>query len=1003
MVASTLANWLGSHPRSRGGTARGWALAVLTTALLPATPLAAQQTGQVSGTVTGAAMGRGLAAVSVTIEGTEIQQLTNAQGEFVLLNVPVGTHTVVATVIGYRPGRVQVQVAAGGMVTVAIALTVSAVELEGIVVTGTPMQARRKELGHSIEVITAEEIEAAGAVDIDDVLRGKAPGFQVQGQVGLAGSGSQILIRGLSSIEGRNRPLIYVDGIRMNDRGAYESSGNTADQAATVLNSINPQDIERIEIIKGAAASTLYGTEASAGVIQIFTKRGAVGRPRWTFAIEQGVAVPRHVGPKSDPTGLHLNDCSFGGPLRPDQTEPDPGCPSSGSWLKNAWNQNYRLDVRGGGTAYSYFAAASFGRREGIVNVPDPYDPQDAEDLNVRANFTFNPFETMQIQLNNSYTRRDIQWIEDGDNWRGFTENVILLEEGETPDNDDALVFQSDIEQDIDHFNTGVNFTWTPIFGFSHRLNVGLDWSQSQTIRLRPLGNWSDPEGMRMHDTEISRLITLWYAGGWFTNLSDTWTSNLEWGGQYNDREDRGMRVDCSDFIAPGEAVANECQIITNLQEDRRGFRTGGYFLQQRFGWKDRMFFTAGLRADAYSQINRELDLTFKFLYYPKLMFTYTLSDHDFWPDQFDTFRFRTAWGESGDPPPRNASQTLWQIAGADELPESGYIIYSLSQPDIKAERTSEWEFGIDASAFNGRVSTELTYFWKKTRDGIMYNPLLPSTGIWESVPVNEGTWKSWGIETEVDLTVIDAPNYLLTLRGSYSWYDNEIIDLGNLGRGHPDSAQWVTTSYSTRFVEGKPFPLYWGEPVINPDEYALPVRSDTIQDLGRSIPNKELGIGLDFTLYNRLTLDMYGTGQFGHLLLDEGAEEAASDDVWPQCIGVAENVADHEATGAPLEFTAAWIARCETNWNEDWMFSGNYFRIQSASLTYRVPERYLFGGLTGAQVQFRVENLALFSGFPTDTDPDALVGGALNELHRFGGFTVPAPRTYSLTLRVNF
>lgn len=1000
MVTSTLANWLGSLARSRGGTARGWALAVLATALLAA-PLAAQQTGQVSGTVTGAASGRALAAVAVSIEGTEIRALTNAQGEYVLLGVPVGTHRVIAEVIGYRVGRAEVQVPAGAAVALNFALSVGAVQLEGIVVTGTPTQARRKELGHSIEVITAEEIEMAGAVDIDDVLRGKAPGFQVQGQTGLAGPGSQILIRGLNSIEGRNRPLIYLDGIRMNDRGAYESSGNTSDQAATVLNSINPQDIERIEIIKGAAASTIYGTEASAGVIQIFTKQGAVGRPRWTFAIEQGVAVPRHVGPEMDPTGLHLNDCTFGGPVRPDQTEPDPDCPSSGSWLKNSWQQDYRLDVRGGGSTYSYYAAASFGITEGIVNVPDEFDPQTSEDLNVRANFTFNPFETMQIQLSNSYTRRDIQWIEDGDFWRGFTKNVIKLDEGETPDNRDALVFESDIEQDIDHFNTGVNLNWTPIPGFNHNLRLGLDWSQSQTIRLRPLGNWSDPEGMRMHDTETSRLITLWYGAGWLTDLSDTWTSNFEFGGQFNDREDRGMRVDCSEFVAPGEAVANECQIVDNLQEDRRGFRTGGFFFSERVGWKDRLFITAAVRADAFSQINSELDLDYHFMWYPKLMLTYTVSDHDFWPDLFDTFRVRSAWGESGDPPPQNAMQTLWQIAGADELPESGYIIYSLSQPDIEAERTSEWEFGIDASAYNGRVSAEFNYFWKKTRDGIMYNPLLPSTGVWESVPVNAGTWKTWGYDIKADLTVIDLPNYLLTLRGSYMWYDNEILDLGSLGTQDDDEST-ANVGFNTRFTEGKPFPQYYGEPIENADELALPVTGET-QDLGRSIPNKELSLGLGFTLYNRLTLDMYGTGQFGHLLLDEGAQEAAEDGVWPQCVAVLENLEDHETTGAPLEHTAAWIDRCDDSDNEDWLFSGDYFRIQSASLTYRVPERFMFAGLTGVQLQFRVTNLALFADYPTDTDPDALLGAANFELFRSGGFTVPAPRTYSFTLRVNF
>ncbi len=994
-------------------------LVALTAALVAAAPLAARQTGQIGGTVTSTATGQALANVRISVMGTDILQTTDGQGRFLLPNVPAGTHTVTATRIGYGQVRTQVQLAAGGATTLAFRLSRLVVALEGIVVTGTAIAAQRREIGNSISLITSEDIELSGAVDLDEILRGKAPGLSIQGQTAVPGAGSQILIRGISSIEGRNRPLIYLDGIRINDRGAYEGGGSTGGQSASILNSIDPQDIERIEIIKGAAASTLYGTEASAGVIQIFTKRGSSGDPRWTFSVEQVLRVPRHVGPDSDPTGLHLNDCRIGGPLRPMQTDPDPGCPSSGSWLKNARSDEYRFNVLGGGTGYSYFASASWGTTEGIINVPDEFDSQNAEDLNVRGNFTFNPSDKLQIRLNNSYTRRDIHWIEDGDNDRGFIENVIKLDLGETPGDDDALVFQSLINQDIDHFTTGANINFTPFNNFSHRLNLGLDWSRSETIRLRPLGYWDRPTGSRFNDTEITKIITVDYAGSWFAELPiGSWTSALEWGGQLNDREDRGVRIDCDGFIAPGERILNECQDRGSLQEDRRGFRTGGGFLQERIGWNNRLFITAGFRADAFSQINNKLDLTFDFLVYPKLQVTYTLSDHGFWPDQIETFRLRAAWGASGDPPPQTAQQTLWQIAGADELPESGFIIQSLAKADIKPERTSEYEFGLDASAFNGRVSFQGTYFYNKTTDGILRNDLLPSGGVVEEIPFNAGAWKTWGIETGLDLTVLEANDYRLSVNAQYSWHDNEILSLGIRGEGNPEFDE---TSFNQRYTVGLPFPQHWGEAVLNPDEFALPVR-DTVLDLGRSIPNKELSLGLSFTLHNRLSLDVFGAGQFGHLLLDESAEEAATEGVWPECVGVDDNLTDHLDNGVPLTFTAGKIAQCSdrtsvnvtlpdgsvttvalANRNVDWTFKGDFFRIQSASLTYRLPESWLPFGFTGARVQFRATNIALFTGFPTGTDPDALLGAANNELFRSGGYTLPAPRSYSLNLRVNF
>jgi TonB-dependent SusC/RagA subfamily outer membrane receptor len=963
---------------------------------------------------------RPLVTVEVSIAGTEIRAITNNDGQYLLLNVPAGTHTVIATIIGYVQGRQQVELSAGETVTLDFSLRPSAVVLEGVTATASPMEAQRRELGHTIDVITAEEIELLGAVTLDEVLRGKAPGVTVQGSSGYAGAGSAILLRGLTSINARNRPLIYLDGVRMNDRGAYEGSGDTAEQGATVLNSISPEDIERIEILKGASASALYGTEASAGVIQIFTKRGTAGRPRWTFAIEQGWSSPRHVGPQSDPTGLHLNDCSFGGPLRLEQDTADLGCPPSGSWLQNAHKQDYRLNVRGGGETYSYYGSVRWGRTTGIINVPDQFDDQGADDFNLRGNMSFTPLNDLQIQFNSSYTRRDIQWYQDGDNSRGFTENVTKLDEGETPDNNDALVFQSDIEQDIDHFTTAVLFNWTPSSKFATRLNLGYDWSRSQTITFDELGYWDFADGSRTNDDEISRLITIDYAGAFRTPLSDSWTSALEWGFQLNDREDRGMRVDCIRFVAPGERVANECAEATfegggfGLQEDRRGFRTGGVPVQWRLGWKDLLFVTAGLRGDLFSQINNELDLTFDFNWYPKLAVSYSISDHDFWPDQMETFRLRAAWGQSGAPPPQDAQQTLWQIAGADELQGSGFIIETLSNPDIKPEKTSEIEAGLDLSAFNGRVSFQGSYFNAKTTDALIWNPLRPSDGVVENIPTNEAEWKRWGIEMLFDVSVIESPGYRLSLAGGYSWRDSEIISLGSLGEGTP---QCVTTSFSTRFCEGAAFPQYWGEPVMNPNEFALPVR-DTAQNLGTSIPTKELNLGLSFTFQERLTLEMYGAGQFGYILLDESAEELATAGVWPQCVGVDDNLTDHLDNGVPLEFTAAEIARCSSrssvrledgtsvalrDRNVDWTFSGNYFRIGSASLTYRLPERWLPLGLTGTQLQFRVTNLALFTDYPTDTDPDALVGAATNELFRFSGYAVPAPRTYSFILRVNF
>jgi TonB-dependent SusC/RagA subfamily outer membrane receptor len=281
----------------------------LALALFTAAPLIAQQTAQLTGTVTSRGNGSPLADVQVSVTGTGLGQLTNQDGRFLILNVPVGEQTVTAQLIGYGAGTQTVNVTTGVPVVVDFALSIRAVQLEGMVVTGTATGASRREVGNSIDLVTAEQIEALPVTTVEDILRGRTLGVTVSGQASQPGAGQRVLLRGVNSIQGRNEPLVYIDGVRMMS-DAWEGSNGSMNggESATGLAGIDPRDIERIEVIKGAAASTLYGTEAAAGVIQIFTKRGRPGSSRWTANMDQTLTHVGHVGPEEDPTGLHPND-----------------------------------------------------------------------------------------------------------------------------------------------------------------------------------------------------------------------------------------------------------------------------------------------------------------------------------------------------------------------------------------------------------------------------------------------------------------------------------------------------------------------------------------------------------------------------------------------------------------------------------------------------------------------------------------------------------------------
>ena len=249
-------------------------VAALAVALLVATasPLDAQ-TGQITGTVTDAQSGGSLSEAQVYVVGLQLGGLTRTDGRFLILNVPPGTHVVRTERIGYASLEQTVNVTNGQTTVADFTLESQALGLDEIVVTGAAGSARRREVGNSIAQINIADV-ADRPVSTTNLLQGAAPGIEITSGDGQAGQGSQIRLRGNSSVSMTNQPIIYVDGIRMMPGAfpAVTTPGTTRGRGAFVtvspLDNINPNDIDRIEIIKGSAATTLYGTEASAGVIQ---------------------------------------------------------------------------------------------------------------------------------------------------------------------------------------------------------------------------------------------------------------------------------------------------------------------------------------------------------------------------------------------------------------------------------------------------------------------------------------------------------------------------------------------------------------------------------------------------------------------------------------------------------------------------------------------------------------------------------------------------------------
>ena len=392
-------------------------------ALTPsAAPLAAQQqTGRIQGTVTDAATQRPLAGVQISVQGTGIGLITNDQGRYLLLNVPAGQHVVRATTIGYGSAQQTATVVADETATVDFALSETAVALDEIVVTGTAAQVRRKEIGNSIATVGAREIENVPVSNPQEILSGRAAGVTIMANSGQPGAGGAIKIRGTNSVSQDQEPLIYVDGVRIFNEPTRAGWGARA--TISPLQDIAAEDIERIEVVKGAAATTLYGTEASAGVIQIFTKRGIAGPAQWTAEFGVGLNTKGRWSSDADPTEQYLQcgktDMLYGLDLSGDDAGrriyfEDPTCPSDGDWTEPGAIQRYSLSVRGGSERTTYFVSGNYSDDRGVLPT------QKSRDGGFRANVTFTPIEELSFSVSNAYTRRNTRFIGDGNNAEGF-------------------------------------------------------------------------------------------------------------------------------------------------------------------------------------------------------------------------------------------------------------------------------------------------------------------------------------------------------------------------------------------------------------------------------------------------------------------------------------------------------------------------------------------------------------------------------------------------------
>ncbi len=969
----------------------------------PSRDLAAQERSVAGVVVTSRSLSPVVGA-TVLVLGTNRRAVTDARGGFKLQLPPESGRSVTirVTMIGYRPLN---QAVTAGDQSVRLTMAESTVELAELVVTGTVGAVEKRSVGNAVaRVKISEEIEVAPVQLTDQLLNARAPGVVLVPPSGLVGSGSRIFIRGRSSISLPTDPLIYVDGVRVDKRGP--ASANPGQGVSTGLNDFSPEEIESIEIIKGPAAATLYGTEANNGVIQVITKRGKSGPARIDLSVREGANWIM------DPVGRWLinyyKDPGSGQitPFNLYQVEADAGRPL----FRTGHAQGYSLAVSGGSELVQYYTTANFNRDEGAQ------PGNQAQRFGGRINLNVTPDAKYDVngQLGFSMARNQFP-----DAFNSVLFDAILNRPGNR--NSPTRGFYTapsevwnrelSFDNNINRLTSGVEIRHRPTGWLSHRLRTGLDLSSDDKIDLTRRMTPDDARFFSAVSAAGSKTVaqtsvittTVDYSATATHGFGKSLNGSVTGGFQYFRRNTHllsatGEQFPSSDIVSVAGAA------IQRGSDDEIANVTVGGFGQAQVVWKNRVYLTGAVRRDRNSAFGKG----FGAATYPKLSASWVLNEEPFFKlGWVNTLRLRAAYGKSGQQPEAFAALRTYQpITGQGGLP--AVTPQFVGNADLGPEKGHEIELGFEASLFSQRVGIDFTFYNKTTDDAIVLRNVAPSSGFPEQQFVNAGQVKNKGIELLINGRVIETKNLAWDLTLNLSHNTNRVTKLGI------PNTPYLEFGFGNRFQPGYPVYAFFARKVISADQAAdgsatnikcdggtpdgmpggAPVDCATAPRVYRGAPepNFEGSIATNLTLFGRLSLAA---------LVDFKRNWTTWDsNLW--CPGIL----TCEEEVYPKKFSPVRVASMQLGLTDDfaWEPDLSFAKLRELSVSYAVPDRVARSfGVKRAVVSVAGRNLHTWTGYHPGLDPENVSGFA----ETYKGFGTPfsqnqLPQSAQFVMRIN-
>jgi TonB-linked SusC/RagA family outer membrane protein len=1009
---------------------------------------------KISGRVTGAD-GKGIPSISVQVKGTTAGAVTDVDGSYNLTaNLKPGDYTLQFSGVGFQTKESQLKVAGDNSYTADAQLSDDALKLDEVVVTGTSQGTTRKQLGSYISTVKADQLNKGATGNVLAALQGKTAGAQIIQNSGDPAGGISVRLRGISSINSSSEPLYIIDGVIVNNAtnrvtntsGNYDGQNFVGTIGQNRLADINPADIERVEVLNGAAASAIYGSRANAGVVQIFTKRGSSGAPIVSFSssvqissLRKSVEVnqsPTKFGGPTDGAGAQTQDILTPAlTTKTNVTRYD----YNDYIFRTAIGTDNNVSVTGGKDKTKYYASASYFKNEGIVKNTDfrrfsfriNLDQAIGEKLSLSTglnyinslsnekpdgNSFFSPLNSINIIGNmHNIFERDVFGNLKAVGERGRVNPVSVIEDIKQ-------------QQETNRIIAGTTLKYRPAKGLTFDYTLGIDqYAQKGQTYIPPFTyNVSDGffgGGAALDATRngyASAAANNFFQinhelnGTYQTNISPSVVSTTQLGysvqyekNTYTLLQGRGL--------APFIQTANAATTPIPGADERSEISVSGFYAQQNFKIKNVLFLTGAIRVDGSSVF----DKSERNQVYSKASASYVISEHDFWQKMpmskwWNFAKLRMAYGQSGNLTGIGAFARFNNYSGNSFLSRSSLSSSTtLVNTLLKPERQDEFEVGIELGFFKGRLNLVTNIYSKKVKDLLINRFIAPTSG-YSSFLNNFGGLKNNGFEMVLTAVPVRNKNLNWSITGILNRNRNRAVDIGSglillsTNQGAP-----------VAIIEGQPVGVFYGaffatnngELVKNAAGFPQgergvqtgPLTYTVTRDPVTGIPvganpllRKVIGDpNPDYTasIVNEVSFKKFNF----RMQLDavQGVDVFNADWRTRQGVGNGKE-AEKEQTGVyPRGYINSFYATVE-EWRID---DGSFVKLREISLSYSFGKFKMFNDITASVSGRNLISWDKYKGY----DPEVNAGGQSTILRGIDFGAVPIPKTFSIGLSAKF